>query len=42
MQTGQNRRRILSTLSSAAAIALIGGETGSAQEAPPEITELKS
>jgi NitT/TauT family transport system substrate-binding protein len=41
MQTGQNRRRILSTLSSAAAIALIGGETGSAQEAPPEITTIR-
>jgi NitT/TauT family transport system substrate-binding protein len=41
MQTGQNRRRILSTFSSAAAIALIGGETGSAQEAPPEVTTIR-
>src|SRR5262249_59634365 len=41
MQTGQNRRRMLASLSSAAAVALIGSETGSAQEAPPEVTTIR-
>jgi NitT/TauT family transport system substrate-binding protein len=41
MQTVQNRRRMLATLSSAAAVALIGSETGSAQEAPPEVTTIR-
>jgi NitT/TauT family transport system substrate-binding protein len=41
MQTGQNRRRMLATLSSAAAVALIGSERGSAQEAPPEVTTIR-
>src|SRR5262249_55638273 len=40
-QTGQNRRRMLATLSSAAAVALIGSKTGSAQEAPPEVTTIR-
>src|SRR5262245_37682346 len=41
IQTGQDRRRMLATLSSAAAVALIGSETGSAQEAPPEVTTIR-
>jgi hypothetical protein len=41
MQTGQNRRRMLATLSSAAAVSLIASETGSAQEAPPELTTIR-
>ena len=41
MQTGQNRCRMLATLSSAAAVALIGSETGSAQQAPPEVTTIR-
>jgi NitT/TauT family transport system substrate-binding protein len=41
MQTGQNRRRMLATLSSAAAVALIGSERGSPQEAPPEVTTIR-
>jgi NitT/TauT family transport system substrate-binding protein len=40
-QTGQNRRRMLATLSSAAAVALIGSKMGSAQEAPPEVTTIR-
>jgi NitT/TauT family transport system substrate-binding protein len=41
MQTEQNRRRMLATLSSAAAAALIGSERVSAQEAPPEVTTIR-
>jgi hypothetical protein len=41
MQTGQNWRRKLAMLSSAAAVALIGSETGSAQEPPPEVTTIR-
>ena len=41
MQTEQNRRRVLATLSSAAAAALIGSERVSAQEAPPEVTTIR-
>src|SRR5215831_14129220 len=41
MQTGQNRRRMLAMLSSAAAVALIGSETESAQEASPEVMTIR-
>jgi len=38
---GQNRRRILATLSSTLAAVLIGSERASAQEAPPEVTTVR-
>ena len=41
MSLTQTRRSLLATLSSAAAVALIGSETGSAQEAPPEVTTIR-
>jgi NitT/TauT family transport system substrate-binding protein len=41
MQIGQNRRRMLATLSSAAAAALIGSEKIFAQERPPEVTTIR-
>jgi len=41
MQTRQNRRHVLATLSSAAAAALIGSNRVSAQEAPPEVTTIR-
>jgi NitT/TauT family transport system substrate-binding protein len=41
METGQNRRRILATLSSTLAAVLIGSERVSAQEAPPEVTTIR-
>jgi NitT/TauT family transport system substrate-binding protein len=41
MQTGQNRRRMLATLSSVAAAALIDRGRASAQEAPPEVTTIR-
>ena len=41
MQTRQNRRQILATLSSAAAAALIGSERVSAQGAPPEVATIR-
>jgi NitT/TauT family transport system substrate-binding protein len=37
----QSRRRFLATLSSAGALGLIGGETSSAQDAPPETTTIR-
>ena len=40
MQSAQTRRRLLATLSSAAAACLFGGKV-SAQEAPPEITTIR-
>ena len=41
MQSEQNRRRMLATLSSAAAAALIGSERVSAQEGLPEVTTIR-
>jgi NitT/TauT family transport system substrate-binding protein len=41
MQIGQNRRRMLATLSSAAVAALIGRDRVSAQEGPPEVTTIR-
>jgi NitT/TauT family transport system substrate-binding protein len=41
MQRTPSRRRVLATLSSAAAAGLICGTEGSAQEAPPEITTIR-
>ena len=41
MQSTQTRRRFLATLSSAGATRLIGSETASAQEAPPEVTTIR-
>ncbi len=41
MQPTQSRRRMLATLSSAAAAGLIGGAKASAQEAPPETTIIR-
>ena len=38
---GQNRRRILATLSSTVAAVLIGSERASAEEAPPEVTTVR-
>ena len=40
MQSAQTRRRLLATLSSAAAAGLVGGKV-SAQEAPPETTTIR-
>ena len=37
----QSRRRVLSTLSSAAAAMLVGRDRASAQEAPPEVTAIR-
>jgi NitT/TauT family transport system substrate-binding protein len=41
MQIGQNRRRMLATLSSAAVAALIGRDRVSAQEGSPEVTTIR-
>ena len=41
MQSTQTRRRLLAMLCSATATGLIGGENGSAQEAPPETTTIR-
>ena len=41
MSLTQTRRNLPATLSSAAAISLIGSEKGSAQEAPPEVTTIR-
>jgi NitT/TauT family transport system substrate-binding protein len=41
MQWAPSRRRVLATLSSAAAAGLIGGARGVAQEAPPETTTIR-
>jgi NitT/TauT family transport system substrate-binding protein len=41
MRTGQDRRRVLATLSSTAAAALIGSERVFAQEARPEVTTIR-
>jgi NitT/TauT family transport system substrate-binding protein len=41
METGQNRRRVLASLSSTVAAVLIGSETAAAQEAPPEVTTIR-
>jgi NitT/TauT family transport system substrate-binding protein len=41
MPSIQTRRRFLATLSSVGAAGLIGSETGSAQEAPPEVTTIR-
>jgi len=40
MQSTQTRRRFLATLSSLGIAGLIGSETASAQEAPPEVTTI--
>ena len=41
MKQAPTRRCVLATLSSAAAMSLIGGANGSAQEAPPEVTSIR-
>jgi NitT/TauT family transport system substrate-binding protein len=41
MQSTQTRRRFLATLSSVGIAGLIGSETASAQEAPPEVTTIR-
>jgi NitT/TauT family transport system substrate-binding protein len=41
MQSAQTRRRVLATLSSAAAANVLGGTRISAQEAPPETTTIR-
>src|SRR5262245_57348634 len=41
MQSTQNRRRFLTALSSVGVTGLIGNETASAQEAPPEVTTIR-
>ena len=41
MSPTQTRRDLLGTLSSAAAVGVMGSETTSAQEAPPEVTTIR-
>jgi NitT/TauT family transport system substrate-binding protein len=41
MKQAPTRRCVLATLSSAAAMSLIGGANGSAQEAPPEVKSIR-
>ena len=41
MQQAPTRRCVLATLSSAAAVSLIGGANGLAQEAPPETSTIR-
>ena len=41
MQTTQNRRRFLATMSSAGAAGLMGVRNSLAQEAPPETTTIR-
>src|SRR6516165_9018028 len=41
MQSAQTRRRLLATLSSAAAASAFGGARISAQDAPPETTTIR-